>query len=281
MNYRQRILHHKWFSVCRRAIALSAALLLLVAVSSFTQTAVAQTPDLEIVFVNGKAVQFHIEKVTIPNLSDARVKALMHAFTMTVTMDGVQVFRGRCDELPEPLFAPVLIHTQGPMQMNIILEFDKWAGNMFQGIPYTIQFQFASVDEEMHQIHLSKKVFNVNGNVNPGDRLQYQIVADYFAAGDHSGTPPWNPPTETTDMGGAEASGRKDSTGVTGGYSNTNPFNPPNDNSSIRTGGFLEQAVTEHLDTVLIVLSVLVIGCIVLVLVLPIKQRKKREVQER
>ena len=249
--------------ICRgirgRCICLLAALLLMLSIS----VQAAARADLTIVVDGDRAVEFRVARVEIPGIDAPEMKALMAEMAMAVKVDGREVFRGSCDALPEPLFGWQPLTDRHDMLIDVEMTFDKWADNRHQGIPYEMIWHFASQDDNGHEIRMEKKEIHNNPNVNPGDVWGYQILVKTTG----NSVPPTQP---------------RNSDDPNNPYNPYNPYNPNNPNyPPIKTGGVFERAATEHLDVLLCVLSLLVLGCILLVLFGPVKKYRRKRAQNR
>lgn len=261
---RSTLSKHTVMRLLRGTISLLVACMVLLGTMAFALAEEVREADLKIIVEDIKSLEFRATKVEIPNLDDPAMKKLMGYMTMSVTVKGNEVFKGSCDKLPEPIFDWVTFPANRFIVIDVTIEFDKWADNTVQGIPFEMIWHFQTQDERMHEMTVNKTGdFYTNGNVNPGDVLKYQIMVMTSEYDDYTEPTVFNP-NETTNPNGNN-----------GGNTTNDGNNPPPYDTTVKTGGVLQQTFTEHLDLVLLAVGLVVIGCIVLILFAPSKPKKE------
>ena len=138
----------------------------------------AAEPDLVVEITESADVDLTIKCYPDPSLNDEKTLKLWKLLDMTIYQDGVEIFKGKSDEIPNPLIKAYKLKQKETTILDVKVNFSKEADNEVQGIPFKMFWNFEANGENGAKINLSTNSFYYNGNINPGDLLEYTIIID-------------------------------------------------------------------------------------------------------
>jgi len=214
-------------------------------------------PDLTVTLLQCCDAEFRVSAVTWDDTGDPMSRELAKVLEFTITVDGEQVYTGSADEIPTPVFDWTELGLGEVMEIDVDFVFHKDAGNQFQGVPFKMTWYFEARDMDQVIVQLSDDVFYHNGNINPGDHLNYKIKVI------NSGVEVFNittqPPENTTRPDGGDTTNPDGTTNPGGGTTNpggdttnpggkTNPGGGAVDPDSTKPGGKPDEKVQTGVD---------------------------------